>query len=88
MNLDIWRTYLRYNPIPNLLASGFVTITYFTKKDLLDEDVQPIDFIWQLPNVSKLLQKQQEDGSWKYRGGKPDIRSQQNYNQIETYRIL
>ncbi len=83
-----WRTHLKFDPITQLLASNHEAILFFTKKDLLEEDVQPIDFIWQLPNVSKLLQKQQEDGSWKYRGGKPDIRSHQNYNQIETYRIL
>jgi len=44
--------------------------------------------LWQLPSVSKILRKQQEDGSWKYHGGKSYIRSQQNYNQLETYRIL
>jgi hypothetical protein len=31
---------------------------------------------------------QQSDGSWKYQGGEPNVRSKVNYNQIETYRTL
>jgi hypothetical protein len=34
------------------------------------------------------LGSQQPDGSWRYPGAKLNIRSQQNYNQIETYRIV
>ena len=44
--------------------------------------------LWELPWVAKILRKQQEDGSWKYPGGKPEIRSQQNYNQLQTYKML
>lgn len=36
----------------------------------------------------KIVEKQNSDGSWKYHGGKIELRSQRNYNQLETYRIL
>ncbi|MFQ6086203.1 MAG: hypothetical protein ACE5OY_08110 [Candidatus Bathyarchaeia archaeon] len=58
------------------------------RRDLLEEQVDPVETLWQLAPVVKIVQKQQEDGSWKYHGGKPNIRSQQNYNQLETYRNL
>ncbi len=83
-----WRTLLKFNPVPHLIASANKAIAYFARRDLLEEDVEPLETLWQLPHVVKFLQKQQEDGAWKYSGGKPEIRSQQNYNQLETYRIL
>jgi prenyltransferase beta subunit len=42
-----------------------------------------------LSEVEKIINRQQEDGSWKYPGGgKQHLRSQEDYNQIETYRVL
>lgn len=61
---------------------------FFSKRDLLGEPVPPIEALWELPFVAEVVSRQQKDGSWKYPGGKPDVRSRQNYNQIETYRML
>jgi hypothetical protein len=36
----------------------------------------------------RILRAQQADGSWRYPGGNDSIRSQKNYNQLETYRNL
>jgi len=77
-----------FDPLPQLLSSENKALVYSVKRDLLEEKVDPIETLWQLPSVAKIIQKQQEDGSWKYHDGKPHIRSQQNYNQLETYRIL
>ena len=44
--------------------------------------------LWKLPPAANILKKQKEDGSWKYPGGNLNIRSQTNYNQLETYRNL
>ena len=77
-----------FDPFPQLLYSENKALAYSVKRDLLEEKVDPIETLWQLPSVVKIIRKQQEDGSWKYHGGKPHIRSQQNYNQLETYRIL
>ena len=34
------------------------------------------------------MRKQQADGSWKYPGGNARIRSEEDYDQLETYRML
>ena len=85
---ESWKTHLKFNPLPNLLASPNKAIVYFSRRDLLEKDVNPLESLWELPPAVKLLRKQQKDGAWKYPGGKPDIRTQQYYNQIETYRNL
>lgn len=83
-----WLKQLQFDPLPQLLSSKNKALLHFVKRDLLEEQVDSTSTLWQLPSFEKILQKQRYDGSWKYHGGKPGIRSQQNYNQLETYRIL
>ncbi|MFQ6125590.1 MAG: prenyltransferase/squalene oxidase repeat-containing protein [Candidatus Heimdallarchaeota archaeon] len=83
-----WNIHLNYDPLPHLITSPNKAIAYFSQRDLLEEDVESLETLWELPSVAYLLRKQQEDGAWKYPGGKLEIRSQQNYNQLETYRIV
>ena len=84
-----WRKELRVDPIPSLISAKNRTIEYFTRRDILDEEVESIETLWELPEVKKILHKQQENGSWKYPGGvKEHLRSQEDYNQLETFRIL
>jgi hypothetical protein len=87
--MEKWRKELRFDPIPSLISSKNKAIEYFTRRDLLDEKVEPIETLWELAEAKKVLNRQQEDGSWKYPGGgKPHLRSQEDYNQLETYRIV
>jgi len=86
--MDSWQKELKVDPVPKLLSLENNAINYFTKRDLLDENVKPIETLWKLPEVEKILRIQQSDGSWEYPGGNKHIRSQENYNQIETFRIL
>lgn len=80
---------LKIDPIPSLLSCGNPAIEYFTRRDLLDEEVGPINDLWQIPAAMKILKKQEDNGSWKYPGKiRRDVRSRENYDQIETYRIL
>ena len=83
-----WKTQLNIDPIPPLISTENKALLYFIKRDLLEKDVESIELLWQLPEVQKILKKQQNIGSWKYPGGKKDMRSQENYDQIETYRKL
>ncbi len=84
-----WRQELRVDPVPVIISSNNPAIKYFVRRDLLDEKVEPIETLWELPEAKKIFHKQQEDGSWQYPGGgKPHLRSQEDYNQIETYRNL
>lgn len=59
-----WIEKLKYNPIEPLLSSKNPAIIYFTQRDLLDENVGPINEIWELPEVKKILKKQKENGSF------------------------
>jgi len=87
--MENWRRELRVDPIPTLISSNNRAIQYFVRRGLLNENAEPIETLWELPEVKRLLRRQQEDGSWKYPGGgKEHLRSQEDYNQIETYRNL
>ncbi len=86
--MDLWRNELNIDPVPLLLNIENEAINYFTKRDLLYEDLEPIEILWNSPPAKKIVNKQQGDGSWKYPGAKKDIRSEENYNQLETFRIL
>ena len=86
--LEKWQSLLRYDLLPTLLSSKNTAIVYFTQRDLQNEKINQIETIWHLPLVNKIVGTQQPDGSWRYPGAKLNIRSQQNYNQIETYRVV
>lgn len=85
MKLPDWRRGLRVDPVP---ASGNPAIEYFTRRDILGEKVPPVKTLWGLPPVERIMRKQQADGSWKYPGGSARIRAQEDYDQLETYRML
>ena len=83
-----WVRQLRFNPIPILIKSENKAISYFARRDLMELAAEPVYAIWRLSEVTRLLDKQKIDGSWKYHGGKEAFRSQENYDQLETYRTL
>ena len=76
--MTLWQKELKVDPMPNLLSLENNAINYFTKRDLLDESVEPIETLWKSPEAQKILRKQQSDGSWEYPGGNKHIRSQEN----------
>lgn len=86
--MEEWRGELRVDPLSALLSSENEALLYFVHRDLLGEEAGPVDSLWTLPQVAKVLRKQREDGSWKYPGGKPDLRSRENYEQLQTYKVL
>ncbi len=55
----------------------------------MDEDIGDIDEkVWQLPEVGRITDVQLENGAWRYPAGREHIRSAEDYNQLETFRIL
>jgi len=85
--MAIWQKQLTHNPIPPLLASEDRALTYFTRRDLLGEEVPDISMVWELPEVINILKKQQPDGSWKYPGKKsPDCYPDHHYPLVETWK--
>lgn len=83
-----WNKQLNFDPVEPLISSGNKAIEYFTNRDLLEEKVESIETLWELSEVKKIVSRQRDDGSWKYPGGNKDIRSPENYDQLETFRTL
>lgn len=83
-----WRDALKHDPLPALLTSGNEIIVFFAKQDLLGHDAGSVEQLWTSDAVVRLTRKQQENGSWRYRGAKPGLRYQEDYDQLETYRIV
>lgn len=73
--------------IKTLLDTGDEAITAFTKKDLLGEEVD-ISQLWTLPQVKRILKRQQPNGSWVYPNKKVMLSSPTNYNQYQTYKTV
>jgi len=84
-----WKNHLNYDPIKPLINVKNDAINYMTKRDLLEEEVEPPKTLWNMPEPKNILHKQQENGSWNYPGkSNKDVRTQENYSQLETYRNL
>jgi Squalene-hopene cyclase C-terminal domain len=88
MLFNMWMKKLSYDPIESLIRTDNPSIQYFTKRDLLNENVVEVDCLWDMKLPKKLIKSQQEDGSWKYPGAQLKLRSRENYNQLETFRQL
>ncbi len=73
--------------IKTLLDTGNEALIAFTKRSLLGEAVD-IKELWTLPQVKKILEKQQPNGSWRYPNKKAALSSSTNYNQYQTYKTL
>lgn len=77
----------KYIPLKPLLESENDAIIYFTKRDFLEEKVESIDYIWDLPEVQKILKNQIDDGSWPSKVKKNE-NSGVKYPLIETWKHL
>jgi hypothetical protein len=75
------------NPIETLLGTGNDALIAFTKRNLRGEQFD-VEKLWTLPNVVKMLKKQQANGSWLYPNKKASLCSSTNYNQYQTYKTL
>lgn len=86
---ELWQKRLRFDPLPLLLESTNPAIQYFAECDLLDGQVVPVEELWNLCRLEKVfLSRQHRNGSWEYHGGIKSLRSKENYDQLETYRIF
>jgi len=82
-----WLSQFNYSPIKPLFDSGNAAIIYFAKRDLLEDKIQSIEYIWDLPEVQKIIKKQLDDGSWPSKA-KKGINSGVKYPLIETWKQL
>jgi len=81
-----WLDRLRYNPVQEMLQSGNDAASYFVRRDLLEERVEPITYVWQLPEAQKILRRQRHDGSWKYPGKRTIKYPKHHYGLLETFK--
>jgi hypothetical protein len=83
-----WTDGLKHDPIKPLANCSYPAIKYYARRDLLGDEVEPIQTLWGLPDTKKLLRYQRGDGSWtvplKYQEKSPDV----NYSLVETFRRL
>ena len=86
--IDTWKAILSTDPLPALLGWDDPALTYFVRRDLLDEAVGPLEALWELPEAKRLVNKQQANGSWHYPGQSDHPASNANYDLLETYRSL
>lgn len=83
-----WKKQLKFNPLPTLLTSRNEALRYYTRRDLQGQEVESVERLWQLVEVRKIVDRQLNSGAWRYHGGSEHIRSSEDYNQLETYRVL
>jgi hypothetical protein len=79
---------LKVDPAPLLVSCSNAAIAFFARRDLFDSGAEPVGVLWDLPEARRVVARQSQDGSWRYPGGKRSIRSQENYDQLETFRQL
>jgi hypothetical protein len=83
-----WIDQLNADPIKTLLSCGNPSIEYFTRKELLEMDLEPVEVLWDLNPVEKIFNRQQNEGFWKYPGKTSETHANQDYNQLETFRMF
>jgi hypothetical protein len=83
-----WRNRLQIDPVPSLLSSENVALSYFARRDLLSEEIGPVEHLWELPEALAIVRKQQDNGSWRYPGRNRDLYPETNYDLLETFRQL
>ena len=83
-----WITFLKYDPLTPLQSTKNPAIRFFIERDLLDNKDLSVEMLWTLPEVERILRKQQSDGSWPDKNKKKHVNSPTNYAMLETYRTL
>jgi hypothetical protein len=81
-----WLDRLIYNPVKEMLQPENDAVSYFVRRDLLEERVEPIKHVWQLPEAQKILRRQRPDGSWKYPGKRMITYPKHHYGLLETFK--
>jgi len=84
--VNAWMKQLRFDPVSELFSSNNEAISYFVKRDLLGEKVEPIDRMWRLPEVEKIIKKQRPDGSWRHHGKEVTVYPEHHYSLVETFK--
>lgn len=83
-----WTNSLKQNPLPGLREFGDPALLYFTRRDFLDDHVGDIEQLWDQPEVKQILTKQHPEGYWAYPGRGEKAHSGENYDLLQSYRMM
>ena len=86
--MERWKEQFNYDPLVPLISSKDKAIVYFTKRDLLKNEIEQPETLWNLPPAIKIVNQQQKEGDWRYPAWKTKLDEPENYNLLETYRQL
>ncbi|MBM3138191.1 MAG: hypothetical protein FJZ98_08395, partial [Chloroflexi bacterium] len=84
----MWKKELQFDPFPALLGTDHRALQFFVERDLLGSKTGSAEFLWDHPQVQKILAKQQMDGSWRYKGNRPGDEFGEAYELLETWKVL
>jgi len=84
----MWRSILRFDPIPLLLTTADEALFYNVQKDLLAETGVDQNKIWKSKPVQNIIKRQSTEGCWEYRGKQPGGELGENYRLIETWKMV
>jgi hypothetical protein len=89
---NFWSQFLHYNPSHPLLVAPNPAIACRCPSGILLQvkgSHSRRGHMRELPAARQLLRRQMDSGAWPYPGGgKPEHRASEDYDQIETYRVL
>jgi hypothetical protein len=74
--------------LPGLIGFDDPALVHFARVDLLGEVVEDPSFPHELPEVKELVEQQDPEGFWPYPGSRKTAHPSENYNILQTYRIL
>lgn len=83
-----WPNQLRYDPVGALEDCPDPAVRFFVRRDLHGRDAMDTRVLWELPRPARILARQAKDGSWTFRGARPNLERGQDYDQVETYRWM
>jgi hypothetical protein len=88
MNKHALAGLLRHDPVQWLLSAQDQAVTALVKRDLLGQEVNIVEKLWDLPEVRRILRRQQANGSWRYPVEKPSPYNYDLYATFDTLGIL
>lgn len=83
-NFGKWTAILSYDAIQALLSTADPAITFFTNQLLDISAGDASDRVWKLPEPTKLVRSQADDGSWRYKGNRPGDAYGEKYELLAT----
>ena len=83
-----WTRMLLVDPLPALLSANQEPLRSLVRRDLMDEEVGPVEDLRILPAATRILGKQQPDGSWRYPGKNRDLYPEVRYDLLQTWKEL